>query len=241
MSRRQKDPLRPLTEEERTWLVRISRSQSEPASHVVRAQQILAVAAGASYVEAAQQTGRKSGDTVAALMGRFQREGLQALQPGHGGGPAVKYGTAERARILQEFQRTPDPATDGTATWSLKTLCQALRKVPDGLPEVSEDTIRTVLLEHGYSWQQSRSWCATGTAVRKRKRGTVTVTDPDTVPKKTYSNGPTSSASSSGWRPGPKMKPAPTKLSLTQGKVGNRKAIQRSFPMNIFATAPPKS
>jgi transposase len=185
MSRRKKAPLRPLTEEERTWLERISRSQSEPASHVLRAKQILAVAAGASYVEAAQQTGRKSGDTVAALMGRFQREGVQALQPGHGGGSPVKYGTAERTRILQEFQRTPDPATDGTATWSLKTLCQTLRKAPDGLPEVSEDTIRTVWLEHGYSWQRSRSWCATGTAVRKRKRGTVTVTDPDTEPKKT--------------------------------------------------------
>jgi transposase len=185
MSRRKKEPLHALTQDERTWLERISRSLSEPAGHVLRAKQILAVAAGASYVEAAQQTGRNSGDSVTALIGRFNREGLQALHPRHGGGPPVKYGTAEQARILQEFQRAPVPATDGTATWSLKTLCQTLRQAPDGLPEVSEDTIRTVLLEHGYSWQQSRSWCATGTAVRKRKRGTVTVTDPDTVPKKT--------------------------------------------------------
>lgn len=185
MSRRKKAPLRALTHDERTWLERISRSQSEPAGHVLRAKQILAVAAGASYVEAAQQTGRSSGDPVAALIGRFNAEGLQALHPRHGGGPPVKYGTVEQARILQEFQRAPVPKTDGTATWSLKTLCQTLRQAPDGLPAVSEDTIRTVLLEHGYSWQQSRSWCATGTAVRKRKRGMVTVTDPDTVPKKT--------------------------------------------------------
>lgn len=185
MSRRKKTALRELTEEERTWLERISRSQSQPASQVGRAKQILAVAEGASYMEAAVRSGRKSGDTVSRLVSRFNRAGLQALQLGHGGGPTVKYGTSERGRILREFQRAPDPATDGTATWSLKTLCQTLRQAPDGLPEVSEDTIRTVLLEHGYSWQQSRSWCATGTAVRKRKRGTVTVTDPDTVPKKT--------------------------------------------------------
>ncbi len=46
MTRRKKDPLRALTEEERTWLECISRSQSEPASHVARAKQILHVANG---------------------------------------------------------------------------------------------------------------------------------------------------------------------------------------------------
>ena len=34
MTRRQKDPLRPLSAEERAVLVRISRAQSDPASHV---------------------------------------------------------------------------------------------------------------------------------------------------------------------------------------------------------------
>ena len=58
-------------------------------------------------------------------------------------------------------------------------LCQALRKAPDGLPDISEDTIRTVLLEAGFSWQNTRSWCEAGQAVRKRRRGKVIVTDPD--------------------------------------------------------------
>ena len=110
---------------------------------------------------------------------------MHAIQPRHGGGPENKYGSPERERILQEVRRTPDPETDGTANWSLKTLCQALRKAPDGLPEVSEDTIRTVLLEAGYSWQATRSWCETGQVTRKRKAGTVTVVDPDMSAKKT--------------------------------------------------------
>jgi transposase len=185
MSRRKRDPLRELRPEERGWLERMSRSQTEPASHVMRAKQILAVAEGYQYVEAAVMSGCKSGDTVSKLVSRFNQEGLNAIQPRHGGGPAAQYKVAERERILREFRRSPDPAKDGTATWSLKTLCQALRTAADGLPKVSEDTIRTVLLENGYSWQQSRSWCETGQAVRKRKRGTVTVSDPDTVPKKT--------------------------------------------------------
>lgn len=185
MTRRKTDPLRTLTDEEHIWLERISRSQSEPASHVARAKQILRVAAGASYTEAARLSGRKSGDAVSKLVKRFNQEGLNAIQPRHGGGPAAKYGSAERERILQEARRKPDPQADGTAIWSLKTLCQALRKAPDGLPEVSEDTIRTVLLGAGFSWQESRSWCETGIVTRKRKRGKVTVIDPEASAKKT--------------------------------------------------------
>jgi len=185
MTGKKSDPLRELTEEERAWLERISRSQSEPASHVIRAKQILAVADGFSYTRAALVSGRKIGDAVSRLVSRFNQEGLDAIEPRHGGGAVVEYDVAERERIMREFRRTPEPAKDGTATWSLKTLCEALRKAPDGLPKVSGDTIRTVLLGSGYSWQQSRSWCETGTAVRKRKRGKVTVTDPDTAPKKT--------------------------------------------------------
>ena len=185
MSRRKKDSLRRLTEEERSWLERISRSQVEPASHVARAKQILAVADGYNYTEAAQKSGQKSGDAVSHLVSRFNQEGLNAILPRHGGGSALKYGVAERERILQEARRKPTPEMDGTANWSLSLLCQALRKAPDGLPEVSEDTIRTILLEAGFSWQKTRSWCETGQVVRRRKRGKVIVTDPDTTPKKT--------------------------------------------------------
>jgi transposase len=185
MSRQKKDPLRTLTEEERNWLARISRSQSEPASHVARAKQILAVADGDNYTEAAQKSGRKSGDAVSHLVSRFNQEGMNAILLRHGGGPAIKYGVEERERILQEARRKPTPEEDGAVNWSLSLLCRALRTAPDGLPEVSEDTIRTVLLESGFSWQKTRSWCETGQVVRKRKRGKVIVTDPDATPKKT--------------------------------------------------------
>lgn len=185
MTRRKKEPLRELRAEERDWLTRISRSASEPASHVARAKQILAVAAGASYTEAARQAGRKSNDAVAQLVQRFNAEGVEALMPRHGGGPAIQYDAAAQARILKEVQRKPDPEQDGTATWSLGTLCQALRRAADGLPAVSEDTIRKTLLTAGYSWQKSRSWCKTGEVQRKRTSGEVTVTDPDSIPKKT--------------------------------------------------------
>jgi hypothetical protein len=59
-----------------------------------------------------------------------------------------------------------------------------LRKAPDGLPKVSTFTIGQVLHEAGYTYQANRTWCPTGKVVRKRKAGLVTVTDPDTEPKK---------------------------------------------------------
>ena len=50
-------------------------------------------------------------------MARFNREGLAALDPRHGGGHAPTYDTAARDRILREAARTPAPETDGTSTW----------------------------------------------------------------------------------------------------------------------------
>ncbi len=185
MTRRQIDPLRPLTIEEREYLLHISRAQVEPASHVARAKALLAVAEGHTYTEAARLAGRKSGDAVSQLVSRFNREGLAALEPGHGGGAEAVYTLGEQQRILAEVRRAPDREVDGTATWSLSTLQRALREAPDGLPRVSTYTIWNALRDAGWSWQKGRSWCDTGTVMRRRKGGQVEVTDPDATPKKT--------------------------------------------------------
>ena len=184
MSRRKKDPLRPLTAEEAAALGKISRSQAEPAARVARAIMILAVSGGDDYQDAARAAGRRSGDAVSHLVARFNAEGLAALDPRHGGGRAPVYDPSARERIIQEARRQPTPEADGTASWSLSTLRKALRSAPDGLPRVSTYTIGRVLHEAGASPQKDRSWCPTGTVLRKRKSGTVVVTDPDTSSKK---------------------------------------------------------
>jgi len=185
MAQPQKHPLRALTSQEQAELERVARSASERADRVARAKQLLAVAAGARFTEAAQCAGRRSGDAVALRVQRFNAQGLAALDARQGGGPPVQYGPTERERILREVRRAPERQADGTATWSLTTLQRALRRAPDGLPQVSTFTILAVLWEAGYTWQQARTWCPTGTARRKRRDGSVVMTtDPDATPKK---------------------------------------------------------
>jgi hypothetical protein len=61
-------------------------------------------------------------------------------------------------------------------------LRQALRKAE--LPLIAKETIRVVLQEAGEQFGKTRTWCPTGTAVRTRKAGIVTVEDPRASEKK---------------------------------------------------------
>ena len=184
MSRRRKDPLRHLSDDERVELGRLSRSTTASAVHVARAVMLLAVADGSDYRSAARAAGRRSGDAVSHLVARFNAEGLDALEPRHGGGRVPTYTDADRQRILREAARAPTPEADGTATWSLALLRRVMRAAPDGLPAVSAFTIWQTLRDADYTFQRTRTWCPTGRAVRRRKAGIATVTDPDSAPKK---------------------------------------------------------
>jgi transposase len=182
MSRRQKDPLRPLRDEERTELTGLSRSRSAPAAPVIRA--LLAVAEGRSYPEAAILAGRPTGDTIRDWVSCFHRPGAAVVVPRQGGGPPVRYGDEPQRRILAEVERTPDREQDGTAAWSFSTRQNTLRQTPDGLPTISTYTIWTTLHRAGLSWQKNRTWCETGRAARQRKHERAVVQDRDAEPKK---------------------------------------------------------
>ena len=184
MARPPKQPLRPITQAERTQLEMLAHSRSAPADRIARAKEILAVADGSDFTHAAAIAGHRARQCVADLVVRFNQEGMRAIAGHHGGGPAILYGPEEQARILQEFARTPDREKDQTATWSLTILQRALRNAPDGLPHVSTYVILQVLHQAGYTWQQDRTWCDTGTVERKRKEGVVEGTDPDATPKR---------------------------------------------------------
>jgi transposase len=169
-------PLRTLSQEEGQALQRIVKATSERVDVVKRAQAILAVQAGKPYTQATQEAGYKSGDSISQLVERFNQRGLAALLIAPGRGRAETYTSKQRERIVQELGRVPDREQDQTATWSLMTLRNALRK--EALPGVGVSTVREVMYEAGYRFGKTRTWCPTGTAIRVRKAGTVKVQDP---------------------------------------------------------------
>ena len=185
MSRRKKDPLRPLTDDERRELTRLSRSRVEPAAEVARATMLLAVDRGDDYQEAARAAGRRSGDAVSHLVARFNAEGMAALTPRHGGGQPQVYDPAARQRILREARRQPTPESDGHGHLVAEHPAEGRSgRRPDGLPAVSTSTIWQVLREAGLTYQRSRTWCPTGSALRRRVSGPAVVVDADAESKK---------------------------------------------------------
>jgi|SRR5579871_2888298 len=192
MGRPHKQPLRALTDDERTQLETLAKARNAPLSAVIRAKQLLAVNQGLDFTHSAQASGRTCRQSVARLIVRFNRDGMAAVWGRPGGHPPIVYGPQEQARILKEFARTPDREQDQTATWSLTTLQRALHRAADGLPHVSTYVILQTLHRAGYTWQKERTWCDTGTVERKRKDGVVTVTDPDATKKRGLSSRRTS-------------------------------------------------
>jgi len=182
MGRPPQQPLRPLSGAEEQALARLVKAASARRDQVQRGRALQAVARGVSYTQAAQQAGYTDADSVSRLVRRFNQRGLDALTIAPGRGRQPTYGAAARARVVATAQRTPDREEDGTATWSLTTLERTLRQ--EGLPRIGGTTIRRVLRAAGSSYQRTRTWCPTGTAVRKRKDGPVRVSDPQTEQKR---------------------------------------------------------
>lgn len=184
MSRLAAEPLRPLTDEERKELQRVSRASSERRIRHQRAVAVLAVAEGTSMSGAARLVGWKSHDPVTKVTRRFNRVGLGALDDLPRLGPHRTYGPVEQSRMLQEVRRTPDRQEDATGTWSLTLLQRALRAAPDGLPRISTFTLLHTLHEAGYTWQKNRTWCHTGRTLKKGKDGTVYQSEDPYMPGK---------------------------------------------------------
>lgn len=182
MPKPQKEPLRVLGEQEQQELQRLVRATSERLDVIKRARALLAVARGQSFSAAASEAGFASSDTVCHLVARFNRQGLLALLIVAGRGRKPTYSQEDRQKVVETLKSEPVRKVDASATWSLSLLEHNLRET--GLPKVGASTIGRVLHQAGYVYGQSRTWCQTGTVLRKRKEGVVRVHDPKTEGKK---------------------------------------------------------
>lgn len=182
MPKPQKEPLRVLSPQEEHTLQQISKATAERLDVIKRAKALLAVASGQSFSAASRAAGFASSDTVCRLVERFNRRGLAALLIADGRGRKPTYNDADRQTMLTTFKEEPVPEVDGSATWSLTLLERKLRDT--ALPNVGASTISRTLHQAGYAYGKTRTWCQTGTVLRKRKGGVVQVQDPKTEKKK---------------------------------------------------------
>ena len=99
-------PLRPLTDAERSELIRVSHAKSERQNRYQRAVALLAVEAGKNLTDAAKAAGWKAQKTVTRLLRRFHERGLAALDDLPRSGHPRTYGWTERTN----FPRTSPPS-----------------------------------------------------------------------------------------------------------------------------------
>src|SRR3954463_4608024 len=118
MSRHRKDPLRPLTADERQELTRLSRSLSAPAAQVERSRALPSALGHCGWRElhGCRPPGRTTAHRDDLRLGQpLQPRRSRRRAAGHGGGPRIRYGADAQQRILAEWARTPQREQDGTA------------------------------------------------------------------------------------------------------------------------------
>jgi transposase len=157
-------------------------ASSERVERVRRARALRAVADTGRFAPAARQAGLRSATAGADLVRRFNRQGVAALDIAVGRGRRPTYDQAARAPLVAVAQGQPRRREDQTATWSLRPLQRRWRR--EGRARIGARPIRRVLQDAGSSSPRPRTWCPTGTALRKRKSGPVQGRAPQTAEKR---------------------------------------------------------
>lgn len=187
MSRRRKDPLRSLIENERRELLTSSRSSAAPAVRVARRPRRHTLGCRRWFrLPTSGPRGRSQEWWCGVPSGRpVQPRGTDGPRPAARRGVTSRP-TTQRPRIgscgRPPAPRPRTPTAPPPGRWRSCAGCSG--RPPMGLPQVSTFTIWQVLRGAGYTFQRTRTWCPTGSAVRKRKTGAATVTDPDAGAKK---------------------------------------------------------
>ena len=137
-----------LSTAERKTLEAWVRASTTEQRLVLRAQLILAAAAGTATTGIAQRF-RVRPATVSQWRRRFAAQRLVGLQDRPRPGPRRRYGAEVERRILARLDQPP-PA--GYAAWSGRLIARALG-------DVSARQVWRVLARHRISLQRRRSWC----------------------------------------------------------------------------------
>ena len=152
-------------------LQQVLRSRSTPAGLYQRSYLIWNLAAGYPLVDAAEFANLHY-TNAHKWMKRYLQSGFDGLYDLKRCGRPCEYYDDIRTTILKVSTSRPGDLRLPFTTWSLTKLEDYLRK-QTGLPRLSRETIRRVMLSHGLRFRSGKTWCESN--------------DPDFEVKKTLS------------------------------------------------------
>ena len=122
-----------LTDEQKEDLSGWSHSRTLPAGDVFKARLILALADGKSYKTIAK-TLATTAPTISRWKQRFEKDGLDGLEPLHKGSKPRVATPAVQAKVLKKVQKDPK---DGSTHWSCRKMAREIR--------ISKSTVQRIL------------------------------------------------------------------------------------------------
>ena len=174
--------LRPLTEEERTKLERLTHAQMAPVRLVRRARIIAAAAAGGSVPTIAAQL-HLSEKCVRQWIERFNAGGLDGLDDAARSGRPRTYDEDAYGRVLAKARGLPPKPAEGevppTCHWTLDRLQAELAK--EGVP-VKRSQVRRILKAEHLKWHKPRTWLESDDPAFAEKRGASSTSTPSRLP-----------------------------------------------------------
>jgi transposase len=150
--------VRPLTDEERTKLERLTHAQTAPVRLVRRARIIAGAAIGLTVPAIAQQVAC-SEKCVRQWLERFNAAGLPGLDDAPRAGRPPTYRPDVTDQVIAKARSLPPKPAEGavppTCHWTLDRLQAELAK--DGIA-IKRSQIRRLLKAEHIKWQQPRTW-----------------------------------------------------------------------------------
>lgn len=163
--------VRPLTEEERTKLERITHAQTAPVRLVRRARIVQLATTGLTVPAIAVQL-QQSEKCVRQWIERFNETGLEGLDDAPRSGRPRTYDEDTYSQVIAKARGLPPKPAEGevppTCHWTLDRLQAELAK--DGLAIKRSQTRRILRAEH-IKWQKPRTWLESDDPEFAAKRG----------------------------------------------------------------------
>ena len=163
--------LRPLTNEERTKIERITHAQAAPVRLVRRARIIHLAATGWSAPTIAAEL-QQSEKCVRRWIERFNAAGLEGLDDAPRSGRPRTYPEDVYSRVIAKARALPPKPAEGdvppTCHWTLDRLQTELAK--DGMT-IKRSQIRRLLQAEHIKWQKPRTWLESTDPDFAEKRG----------------------------------------------------------------------